>query len=74
MIVGNRLIWNQRQLQIDVQQTNVKINIDHLNNKQREAYNAITSLVFQSKKLSFFLGGGVGIGKTFLYNTIATKC
>ncbi|XP_057463821.1 uncharacterized protein LOC130753661 [Actinidia eriantha] len=74
MIVGNRLIWEQRQLQIDAQQIDVQINFDHLNDKQREAYVAITSSIFQNKGTIFFLGGGAGTGKTFLYNTIATKC
>ncbi|XP_057482346.1 uncharacterized protein LOC130769157 isoform X2 [Actinidia eriantha] len=74
MIVGNRLIWEQRQLQIDAQQIDVQINVDRLNDKQCEAYVAITSSVFQNKGTIFFLGGGAGTGKTFLYNTIATKC
>ncbi|XP_057465712.1 uncharacterized protein LOC130755327 [Actinidia eriantha] len=74
MIVGNRLIWEHRQLHIDAQQMNVQINVDRLNDKQREAYVAITSSVFQNKGTTFFLGGGAGTGKTFLYNTIATKC
>ena len=74
MIVGNRLIWEQRQLHIDAQHIDVQINVDRLNDKQREAYVAITSSVFQNKGTIFFLGGGAGTGKTFLYNTIATKC
>ena len=74
MIVGNRLIWEQRQLHIDAQHIDVQINVDRLNDKQREAYVAITSSVFQNKGTIFFLGGGAKTGKTFLYNTIATKC
>ncbi|XP_057478763.1 uncharacterized protein LOC130766080 [Actinidia eriantha] len=74
MIVGNGLIWEHRQLHIDAQQMDVQINVDRLNDKQREAYVAITSSVLQNKGTTFFLGGGAGIGKTFLYNTIATKC
>ena len=74
MIVGNRLIWEHRQLHIDAQQTDVQINVDRLNDKQREAYVAITSSVFQNKGTTFFLGGGARTGKTFLYNTITTKC
>ncbi|XP_052193809.1 uncharacterized protein LOC127802150 [Diospyros lotus] len=40
----------------------------------QNAYNTITSSVFQNKGVVFFLNGGAGIGKTFLYNTIALKC
>ncbi|XP_028078844.1 uncharacterized protein LOC114280672 [Camellia sinensis] len=43
-------------------------------NWSRNAYNTITSSVFQNKGTVFFLNGGAGTGKTFLYNTIALKC
>ncbi|XP_028114888.1 uncharacterized protein LOC114312792 [Camellia sinensis] len=72
--VGNRLIFEHQQLHNEAQQTDVQITIDRLNNGQRTAYNAITSSVFESKGTIFFLNGGAGTGKTFLYNTIALKC
>ncbi|XP_052177595.1 uncharacterized protein LOC127791659 [Diospyros lotus] len=73
-VVGNRLIFEHRQLQSEAQQTDPQISIDCLNNGQRNAYNTITSSVFQNKGVVFFLNGGAGTGKTFLYNTIALKC
>ncbi|XP_028116876.1 uncharacterized protein LOC114314600 [Camellia sinensis] len=72
--VGNRLIFEHRQLHNEAQQTYVQITIDRLNNGQRTAYNTITSSVFESKGTIFFLNGGARTGKTFLYNTIALKC
>ncbi|KAF5933474.1 hypothetical protein HYC85_029645 [Camellia sinensis] len=72
--VGNRLIFEHQQLHNEAQQTDVQITIDRLNNGQRTAYNAITSSVFESKGTIFFLNGGAGTRKTFLYNTIALKC
>ncbi|XP_052197200.1 uncharacterized protein LOC127804380 [Diospyros lotus] len=58
----------------EAQQTDSQISIDCLNNGQRNAYNIITSSVFQNKGVVFFLNGGAGTGKTFLYNTITLKC
>jgi hypothetical protein len=73
-IVGNPLIWEHRQLQIEVDQLNVQQNIDLLNEGQLSAYNAIISSVYENKGTTFFLSGGAGTGKTFVYNTVATKC
>ncbi|XP_028103376.1 ATP-dependent DNA helicase PIF4-like [Camellia sinensis] len=73
-VVGNRLIVEHQQLQSKAQHEDPQITIDCLNNGQRNAYNTITSSVFQNKGTVFFLNGGVGTGKTFLYNTIALKC
>ncbi|XP_028110139.1 ATP-dependent DNA helicase PIF1-like [Camellia sinensis] len=72
--VGNRLIFEHQQLHNEAQQTDVQITIDRLNNGQQTAYNAITSSAFESKGTIFFLNGGAGTGKKFLYNTIALKC
>ncbi|XP_028059217.1 uncharacterized protein LOC114262950 [Camellia sinensis] len=58
----------------EAQQTDVQITINRLNNGQQTAYNAIISSVFESKGTIFFLNGGAGMGKIFLYNTIALKC
>ncbi|XP_052193902.1 uncharacterized protein LOC127802229 [Diospyros lotus] len=73
-VVGNRLIFEHQQLQSEAQQTDPQITIDCLNNGQQNAYNTITSSVFQNKGTIFFLNGGARTGKTFLYNTIALKC
>ncbi|XP_028061087.1 ATP-dependent DNA helicase PIF7-like [Camellia sinensis] len=73
-VVGNRLIFEHQQLHSEAQQADAEIIIDRLNNDQRTAYDAITSLVFENKGTIFFLNGGTGTGKTFLYNAIALKC
>ncbi|XP_028093170.1 ATP-dependent DNA helicase PIF1-like [Camellia sinensis] len=73
-VVGNRLIFEHQQLHNEAQQADAEIIIDRLNNDQRTAYDAITSSVFENKGTIFFLNGGVGTGKTFLYNAIALKC
>ena len=72
--VGNRLIWEHRQLQDEVDQISVQQNVDRLNEGQLAAYNAIISSVYENKGITFFLSGGAGTGKTFVYNTVATKC
>ncbi|XP_028081957.1 uncharacterized protein LOC114283346 [Camellia sinensis] len=73
-VVGNRLIFEHQQLHNETQQADVEIIIDRLNNDQRTTYDAITSSVFENKGTIFFLNGGAGTGKTFLYNAIALKC
>ncbi|KAF7137520.1 hypothetical protein RHSIM_Rhsim07G0042100 [Rhododendron simsii] len=73
-VVGNRLIVEYRQLQIEAQQAHAPFNVHCLNSGQRTAYDAITSSVFENKGTMFFLNGGAGTGKTVLYNTIAGKC
>ena len=50
-------------------QTDPDINVDRLNSAQRSAYNTIISSVHENKGTTFFLNGGAGTGKTFLYNT-----
>ncbi|KAI8554873.1 hypothetical protein RHMOL_Rhmol05G0130700 [Rhododendron molle] len=52
----------------------VQVDIDRRNNAQCKAYDAITSSVLQNRGRIFFVSGGAGTGKTFLYNTIALKC
>ncbi|KAG5545929.1 hypothetical protein RHGRI_018181 [Rhododendron griersonianum] len=74
VVFGNRLISEHRQLQIEAQEVGIQTNIERLNNGQRAAYDAITSSIFENKGTTFFLHGGAGTGKTFLYNTIAVKC
>ncbi|KAG5552631.1 hypothetical protein RHGRI_010651 [Rhododendron griersonianum] len=73
-IVGNRLILEHRQLQIEAQQAHAPFNVHCLNSGQSTTYDAITSSVFENKGTMFFLNGGAGTGKTYLYNTIAGKC
>ncbi|XP_028091417.1 ATP-dependent DNA helicase PIF4-like [Camellia sinensis] len=71
----HRLLFNlDESLENEAQQADAKIIIDRLNNDQRTAYDAITSSVFENKGTIFFLNGGAGIRKTFLYNAIALKC
>ncbi|KAF7140271.1 hypothetical protein RHSIM_Rhsim06G0045600 [Rhododendron simsii] len=74
VVVGNRLILEHQQLISDAQRSNANINVESLNEEQRAAYTAITTSVFENKGTTFFLNGGAGYGKTFLYNTVATKC
>lgn len=68
------MIVEHQQLQSEAQHADPQITIDCFNNGQQNAYNTITSSVFQNKGTGFFLNGGAGTGKTFLYNTIALKC
>ncbi|KAG5550191.1 hypothetical protein RHGRI_015221 [Rhododendron griersonianum] len=74
VVVGNRLILEHQQLISDAQHLDVNINVESLNEEQRAAYTAIITSVFENKGTTFFLNGGAGTGKTFLYNTVATKC
>ncbi|KAG5561407.1 hypothetical protein RHGRI_004441 [Rhododendron griersonianum] len=73
-VVGNRLILEHRQLRFEAQQTDAQNQIDSLNNAQRIAFSAIIGSVFRNEGTVFFVSGGAGTGKTFLYNTIALKC
>ncbi|XP_058211601.1 uncharacterized protein LOC131323775 [Rhododendron vialii] len=74
IVVGNRLISEHQQLIFDAQHSDANINVECLNEEQRVVYTTITTSVFENKGTTFFLNGGVGTGKTFLYNTVATKC
>ncbi|KAG5531644.1 hypothetical protein RHGRI_026312 [Rhododendron griersonianum] len=64
-VVGNRLILEHRQLQIQAQQANTETNIGRLNIDQRNAYDAIIYSIFGNKGTTFFLNGGAGTGKAF---------
>lgn len=72
-IVGNRLLFEHQQLENEAQQSDAQINVDKLNDAQLAAYTAVTTSVCENIATTFFLSGGAGTGKTFLYNTIATK-
>ncbi|KAG5525908.1 hypothetical protein RHGRI_032266 [Rhododendron griersonianum] len=74
VIVGNRLILEHQQLILDAQHPNANTNVELLNDEQSSAYTTIVTSVFENKGTTFFLNGGAGTGKTFLYNTVATKC
>ncbi|KAF7150782.1 hypothetical protein RHSIM_Rhsim02G0030300 [Rhododendron simsii] len=74
VVVGNRLILEHQQLISDAQRSDANINVESLNEEQRIAYTAITTSVFENKGTTFFQNGGAGTGKTFFYNTVATKC
>lgn len=71
--LGNKLINEHRQLQSDAEQAAPQSDVDRLNDGQRDAYAEITTSVLENRGTTFFLNGGAGTGKTFLYNTIATK-
>ncbi|KAG5529311.1 hypothetical protein RHGRI_029871 [Rhododendron griersonianum] len=73
-VTSNRFIIEHRQLQIQAQRIDSQPNIERLNNGQRTAYDAILTSVLDSKGTTFFMSGGAGTGKTFVYNTIAKKC
>ena len=73
-VVGNRLIWEHMELQADAIQANVDLNVQRLNTDQRIAYDAILASALGNVGTPFFLNGGAGTGKTFVYNTVATKC
>ncbi|KAI8540035.1 hypothetical protein RHMOL_Rhmol09G0230200 [Rhododendron molle] len=74
VVVGNRFILEHQQLISDAQRSDMNINVESLNEEQRAVYTAITTSVFENKGRTFFLNRGAGTGKTFLYNTVATKC
>ncbi|KAI8543159.1 hypothetical protein RHMOL_Rhmol08G0195900 [Rhododendron molle] len=59
--------------EIPTMHSDANINVESLNEEQRAAYTAITTSVFENKGMTFFLNGGAETGKTFLYNTVATK-
>ncbi|XP_026439102.1 uncharacterized protein LOC113337723 [Papaver somniferum] len=73
-IVGNRYIWDHRQLQFALSDSVIQSDIEKLNVAQRSAYNAIVDSVNDRNGRMFFLNGSAGTGKTFLYNTIARRC
>ncbi|GAB2295406.1 hypothetical protein Dimus_038353 [Dionaea muscipula] len=73
-IVSNRLIFEHQQLISDAQRVDAQSDIDRLNDEQRAAYTAVTHSALGNIGTVFFLSGGAGTGKTFLYNTIALKC
>lgn len=49
-------------------------NVDKLNPGQKYAHGTIFSSAINHKMTTFFLNGGAGTRKTFLYNTVVTKC
>ncbi|KAG5552623.1 hypothetical protein RHGRI_010644 [Rhododendron griersonianum] len=63
-----------QQFIFDAQHPNANTNAELLNDEQSAAYTTIVTSVFENKGTTFFLNGGAGTGKTFLYNTVATKC
>ncbi|XP_026411031.1 uncharacterized protein LOC113306292 [Papaver somniferum] len=73
-IVGNRYIWDHRQLQFAVRESVLNMDIERLNVEQRTEYNTIVDSVNNRDGRMFFLNGSAGTGKTFLYNTIARSC
>lgn len=74
IVVQNRLIMEHKQLQYEGQDAKAEKNILTFNDDQRKAYELIFSSVQNRDGKTFFLNGGAGTGKTYLYNTIADKC
>ena len=72
-VVGNRLLLEHHRLQYEAQQSDAFRNTEILNAAQQAAYTAIASSVFTDRGTTFFLSGGAGTGKIFLYNMIATN-
>ncbi|XP_026409736.1 uncharacterized protein LOC113304815 isoform X1 [Papaver somniferum] len=70
-IVGNRLLWEQRELQFEIQESVVDSNVNKFNTEQRNAFKTITDSVVNNIGRTFFLNGSAGSGKTFVYNTLA---
>ena len=73
-VVGNKLLLEHLRLQHEAEHSHILSNdIRSLNDAQKAAYNAVISSVIENKGITFFLSGGAGTGKIFVYNTIATK-
>lgn len=74
IVTGNKLIWEQRQLQHTERTKVAHENRVQLNCEQCVAYNVIVESVANQDGKIFFLNGPAGTGKTFVYNTIAATC
>lgn len=74
VICHNRLIWEHTQLRYTGQAAKAEQNIHSFNNDQRNAYTKIFDSVKNDHGKLFFLNGGAGTRKTYLYNTVADKC
>lgn len=62
------------ELQANAIQANVDLNVQRLNTYQRIAYDSILAFTLGNVGTFFFLNGGAGTVKTFVYNTVTTKC
>ncbi|XP_026451094.1 uncharacterized protein LOC113351294 [Papaver somniferum] len=70
-IIRNQLLWEQSELQFEIQESMVDSNVDKFNTEQRNAFEIITDSVVNNLGRTFFLNGSAGTGKTFVYNTLA---
>jgi hypothetical protein len=69
-IVGNRLIAEQKNYDLEEQQRLADERIPMLNEDQHKAFDAIMDAVNNGNGECFFLSGPGGTGKTFIYNTL----
>jgi len=70
LIVGNRLIWEQRRYDPADEAARAAEREPNLNMEQRTAYDQIKSAVINKTGQCFFLHGAGGTGKTYIYNTL----
>src|SRR6201996_7208468 len=70
ILVGNRLIIEQRSYDVDEQAHLAAQKIPTLNQGQRAAFDAIVKAVQEKSGQTFFLHGPGGTGKTYVYNTL----
>ncbi|CAI0429358.1 unnamed protein product [Linum tenue] len=73
IVVGNRLICEQLNYDVCLQQRTADEIYATLNREQSEAYKCIMGSVEHGLGRFFFLYGHGGTGKTYLYNTIIAK-
>lgn len=69
-MVGNRLIAEQKNYNLEEEQRLADERIPKLNEDQRKAFDAIMDAVNADNGKCFFLSGPGGTGKTFVYNTL----
>jgi hypothetical protein len=69
-VLGNHLIMEQRDYDLEKQATDAAHCMARLNPDQSAAFEKITSAVSNNSGQIFFLHGPGGTGKTYLYNTL----
>ena len=69
-LVGNRLIAEQRDYDVEEEQRVADQHIPMLNQEQKHAFDQIMDAVTSQSGQCFFLNGPGGTGKTYVYNTL----
>jgi Cdc6-like AAA superfamily ATPase len=67
-LIVKQLDWNHEDV-ISI----VNERVPHLNSQQSIVYQEVLSLVNEYSGATFFLDGPIGIGKTYVHNTIVIK-